>query len=163
MVQGLTEKRPHRVEVRAESLKLTKLAEGDVIEAFLTMFERAMEAHGVDSDKCAAILTPQLTGKARLAYAGMSDADAKNYDRVKAAIFQWYDINEETYRHRFGAIKPLENETPVELAIRVQVLAEKWLKDCGIRAAVVDAVVKEQIIEVRTTRRGKSLGEREET
>jgi len=26
--------------------------------------------------------------------------------------------------------------------------AEKWLKDCGVRPAVVDAVVKEQLVEV---------------
>ena len=125
LVQGLTERRPRPVEVGPESLKLTKLAEGDDIEAFLTTFERAVEAHGVDRDKRAAILAPQLTGKARLAYAAMTDADAKDYDRVKAAIFQRYDINEEMYRRRFRAIKPLENETPVELAIRVQDLAEK--------------------------------------
>ena len=148
MVQGLTERRPCRVEVGPESLELTKLAEGDDIEAFLTTFERAVESHGVDKDKRAAILAPQLTGKARLANAAMTDADAKNYDQVKAAIFQRYDINEETYCRRFRAIKPLENETPVELAIRVQDLAEKWLKDCGNRAAVVDAVVNEQFIKV---------------
>ena len=47
----------------------------------------------------------------------MTDAVAKDYDRVKAAIFQRYDINEETYHHCFRAIKPLENKTPVELAI----------------------------------------------
>ena len=123
LVQGLTERRPRRVEVGPESLKLTKLAEGDDIEAFLTTFERAVEAHGVDRDKRAAILAPQLTGKARLAYAAMTDDDARDYDRVKAAIFQRYDINEETYRCCFRAIKPLENETPVELAIRVQDLA----------------------------------------
>ena len=63
LVQGLTERRPRRVEVGPESLKLTKLAEGDDIEAFLTTFERAVEAHGVDRDKCAAILAPQLTGR----------------------------------------------------------------------------------------------------
>ena len=120
LVQGLTERRPRRVEVGPESLKLTKLAEGDDIEAFLTTFERAVEAHGVDRDKRAAILTPQLTWKAHLAYAVMTDADAKDYDRVKAAIFQWYDVNEETYCCCFRAIKPFENETPVELAIRVR-------------------------------------------
>ena len=107
-----------------------------------------MEAHGVDRDKRATILTPQLTRKGRLVYAAMIDADARDYDRVKAAIFQRYDINEEMYRRHFRAIKPLENKTPVELAIQVQDLAEKWLKDCGNRAAVVDAVVKEQFIEV---------------
>ena len=37
---------------------------------------------------------------------------------------------------------------PVELAIRVQDLAEKWLKDCGDRQAVIDTVVKKQFVEV---------------
>jgi len=37
---------------------------------------------------------------------------------------------------------------PVELAIRVKDLVEKWLKDCRDRDAVVDAVVKEQFAEV---------------
>ena len=45
----------------------------------------------------AAIFVPQLTGKARLAYVMMSDGDTRDYDRVKAAIFQFYDINENTY------------------------------------------------------------------
>ena len=89
---------PHRVEVGPESLKLTKLGETNDIETFLTAFERAVEAHGVEQDKRAAILAPQLTGKARLAYVAMSDEDTRDYDRVKAAIFQRYNINEETYR-----------------------------------------------------------------
>ena len=42
------ERRPRRVEVGPESLKLTKLSETDDIEAFLTTFERAVEAHGVE-------------------------------------------------------------------------------------------------------------------
>ena len=46
LVQGLTERRLRQVEVRPESLKLTKLAEGDNIEVFLTTFERAVVAHG---------------------------------------------------------------------------------------------------------------------
>ena len=80
LIQGLTERRLRRIEVWPESLKLTKLAEGDDIEAFLTTFERAVEAHGVDRDKRADILASQLTGKVHLAYAAIIDADAKNYD-----------------------------------------------------------------------------------
>jgi len=34
----------------------------------------------VERDKCAAVL---LTGKVRLAYAAMTDVDARDYDRVK--------------------------------------------------------------------------------
>ena len=67
---------------------------------------------------------------------------------MKATIFQCYDINEETYHRRFRTVKPKENETPVELVIRVRDLAEKWLKDCGDRQAVIDTVVKEQFVEL---------------
>ena len=76
LVRGLTTGRPCHIEVGPESLKFTKLGEADDIEAFLTTFERAVEAHGVERDKKAAILAPQLTGKARLAYAAMSNEDA---------------------------------------------------------------------------------------
>ena len=36
----------------------------------------------------------------------------------------------------------------MELAIRVKALAEKWLKDCRDREAVIDVLVKEQFVEV---------------
>ena len=82
-------------------------------------FERAVEAHGVERDKRAAILAPQLTGKARLAYMAINNKNARDYDRVKAAISQCYDINEETYWQRFRMVQPKENETPIELVIHV--------------------------------------------
>ena len=119
VVRGLTTGRPRCIEVGLESLKLTKLTETDDIKAFLTTLERAVVAHGVERDKRVAILAPQLTGKARLAYAAMSDEDTQDYKRVKAAIVQRYDINKETYWQRFRMVKPKENEIPVELVIRV--------------------------------------------
>ena len=45
-------------------------------------------------------------------------------------------------------VKPKENETPVELLIRVQDLAEKWLKDCGSTQAIIDVVVTKQFVDV---------------
>ena len=52
-----------KVEIGPESLKLTKLGDKEDIEAFLTTFERAVEAHNVEREKWAPILAPQLTGK----------------------------------------------------------------------------------------------------
>ena len=45
-------------------------------------------------------------------------------------------------------VKPKENEIPIELVICIWDLAEKWLKDCGSGQAVLDAVMKEQFVEV---------------
>jgi hypothetical protein len=135
-----------KVEMGLESLKLTKLSSGEDIEAFLTTFERAVEAHNVEREKWAPILATQLTGKGLEAYAAMENVEARDYDRVKQPILQWHIINEETYRQRFWSIKPKEEETPIELVIRIRGLAEKWLKKYGTREHVVDAVIKEQFI-----------------
>ena len=129
-------------------MKLKKLMESDDIEAYLTTFERAAEAHGVEKEKWSVVLAPQLTGKALQAFAALSKDDSKDYEKVKEAIFRRYNINEETYRQRFRSVKWKENETPMEMVTRIKDLAEKWLKDSDTRDKVVDVVVKEQFIEV---------------
>ena len=77
-------------------------------------------------------------------------------------FFQQYDINEETYRRRCRTVKPLENDTLVELVIRVRDLAEKWMKDCPNRQDVMDALVKAGAVCGSATRGSKGLGEGKE-
>ena len=137
-----------RVAIGLETLKLKKLMDTDDIEAYLTTFERAAEAHLVEKEKWSVILAPQLTGKALQAYAALSNDDSKEYEKVKEAIFRRYNINEETYRQRFRAVKWKMNETPMEMVTRIKDLAEKWLKTTTTKEEVIDAVVKEQFIEV---------------
>ena len=77
----------------------------------------------------------------------MSKLETTN-DLVKVAILQRYNINEETYWCCFCTVKPLDNETPLELVIRVRDLAGKWLKDYRNRGDVIDAIVTEQFVNV---------------
>ena len=87
------------MEIGPESAKLKKLVESD---AYLTTFERAVEARRVEIKKWSVLLAPQLTGKV---YVALSKDDSKDYAQVKEAISQQYDINEETYRRRFQTVK----------------------------------------------------------
>ena len=103
---------------RVAEVNQVYLTESEDVEAFLTAFERAVEAHGVEKAKWAVLLAPQLTGKALQAYAAMGNTDAKEYEKVKEAIFSRYDINEETYRRRFRTATWMTNETPVEMLTR---------------------------------------------
>ena len=48
----------------------------------------------------------------------MSNKDLQDYEKVKEAMFQCYDINEETYRWRFMF---KENKTPVKLVTDIRV------------------------------------------
>ena len=82
-------------------MKLTKLTLSDDIEAFMTTFERSMEAHKIVRGKWPVLLAPQLIGKAQQAYAALSSEDSKDFIKVKEAIFKRYDINEETYVRGF--------------------------------------------------------------
>ena len=63
-----------------------------------------MTAQKVEESCWSQYLAPQLTGKAQLAFAALPGEDSGNYDAIKAAILQRYDITEEAYRRRFSGI-----------------------------------------------------------
>ena len=122
MLQKLISERPAvapRAPSEGESMKLTKLTESDDIEAYLTTFERMMEAYEVSRAHWTFKLVPQLTGKAQQAYAALPPDDAKEYGTVRDAILRRYNISEETYRRRFHAQKPKDGEMPRELVTRL--------------------------------------------
>ena len=148
LAASLAEREPQRLrtEFGVDSLKLTKLTLSDDIEAFMTMFERSMEAHEIECTKWLVLLAPQLTGKAQQVYAALSSEDSKNFTKVKEAIFKRYDINKETYRQRFWSAKAKEGESPTEIVTHLTDMAAKWLKEHDTRAKVIDMVVMGQFI-----------------
>ena len=114
-----------------EGPKLAKLTDSDDIEAFLTTFERIMQAFEVAKKRWSYKLAPQLSGKAQQAYAAMERHKADDYEEVKKAILQRYNITEETYRQRFRSARRSEGETYQNLAFRLSDMAQKWTKECG--------------------------------
>ena len=135
-----------RHEERTEHIKLTKLAETDDVEAFLTTFERVMTLGRVPEGTWTLHLAPQLSGKALLAYAATSTADAAVYAKVKEAILRRYEISEETYRQRFRGERKRSGEAYSELTTRLYDLAKKWLGSCGSEEEVVEKLVVEQLL-----------------
>ena len=81
------------------------------MEAYLTTFERVMQAYEVAPERWAYKLAPQLTGRAQQAYAAMPAEEAGDYEALKIAILRRYDICEETYRQRFRGAERKEDET----------------------------------------------------
>ena len=137
---------PTRVTVESDSVRLSKLTDGDDIEAYLTTFERTMTAYEVDRARWSFKLAPQLTGKAQQAYAAMPADDAADYSLLKAAILKRYNISEETYRQRLRTTTRTEGETNQELAVRLQDLAQKWMKGCTAPEQFVDLIAMEQLL-----------------
>ena len=81
-------------------------------------------------------LAPQLVGKAQQAYAGVSVADAGDYEKLKAAILRRYDITEKSYRQRFRSAKLKAGESVTESLARIVDLAGKWMKSAKSRDEV---------------------------
>ena len=63
------------------SVKLAPLSEKDDIEAYIVTFER-MTAQKVDKGRWSQYLTPQLTGRAQLAFAALPSESAGDYDAI---------------------------------------------------------------------------------
>lgn len=91
------------------------LEEGDDIEQYLTTFEQLAHAYRWPKQEWAVFLVPYLSGR------------ALDYDRVKEAILNKYEINEEVYRRWFQELDVRPGETPWELYNRLKDLFCKWV------------------------------------
>ncbi|XP_038147858.1 uncharacterized protein LOC119787881 [Cyprinodon tularosa] len=107
--------------------RLEKLTDEDDIEHFLTTFERMALVCRWKRADWVFHLIPLLTGKARGAYVHMDMDDSLDYDKVKEAVLQKYDINPETYRLRFRSLEVKPDENPKELYARLKELYGKWV------------------------------------
>ena len=144
LLEAKTKGEPKTTEL--SGVKLVPLSEKDDIEAYLVTFERIMEAHKVDPSRWPHYLTPQLSGKAQLAFAALPTEDSGNYEKIKTAILQRYDINEESYRWRFRSAARNEGESNRELAVRMMDWQGKWLRECKSMEDIREAVGKEQFL-----------------
>uniref|UniRef100_A0A3B3Z4U7 CCHC-type domain-containing protein n=1 Tax=Poecilia mexicana TaxID=48701 RepID=A0A3B3Z4U7_9TELE len=121
--------------------KLQKLSEEDDIEHFLITFERIASACRWPRTDWAFHLIPLLTGKARSAFVHMDVDLSMNYDQVKLAVLQKYDINSETYRQRFRSLQVELEETPKELYIRLKELYVKWVQPKGKTVGQINEII----------------------
>ncbi len=128
---------------KVRDVKVSKPTEEDDIEAYLTTFERLMQAYDIPKARWAYKLAPQLVGKAQQAYAAMGISEVGNYDELKAAVLRRYDINDESYQQ---ASTKRGGETNRELVARLEDLATKWMQGCTNMEEVKDVIVKEQLL-----------------
>ena len=113
-------------------------------------FEHYAENASWEKDTWAIKLSALLTRRAMDVYTRMSDADARDYDKLKKALLTRYSHTEDGYRKRFREVKPETEETPDQFVIRLKNYLGKWLELSGSSPenfdALVDLIVKEQFI-----------------
>ena len=128
------------------SVKLVPLGAEDDVEAYLVTFERILTAHGIDENRWAHFLAPQLTGKAQLAFAALPTTSSDDYEAIKAAILARYGINEDAYQVRFRGLVRREGETNRETATRLMDLLGKWMKEHQTAREIQQVIGLEQFL-----------------
>ena len=112
----------------AKSPKLPSfIDEKDELDSYLLRFERYAENASWEKDTWAIKLSALLTGRAMDVYTRMSDADARDYDKLKKALLTRYNYTEDGYRKRFREATPETEETPDQFVIRLKNYLAKWL------------------------------------
>ena len=100
----------------------------DDIDAYIDRFERFATVHKWTKTDWAIILSSLLSGKSLEAYTRLSDSEALDYDKVKAALRKRYNLTEEGYRLKFRKCEPEESENPTELFTRITKYLEQWIE-----------------------------------
>lgn len=119
----ISETSKFKVDVAAKLVP--KLNEND-IESFLLSFEKIAQINAWPVEKYAAILQPQLTGKALKVFTELSIDQCQDYPTLKEALLTAYSVVPEVYRKRFRSITKFFSETHCDFAFRLSQQFKRW-------------------------------------
>ena len=61
-------------------------------------------------------------------YSGLSDEQARDYDKLQKALLERYDFTEQGYRERFRGAKPEGQESPSQFIVKISNYFDKWVE-----------------------------------
>ena len=121
----------------------------DNIDAYLNRFERYATVQEWPTEHWAVNLSALLTGKSLEVYYSMSEKQASDYNVLKLAILNRYELNEEGFRKKFKNCKPEEGESGVQYAQRIIKYFDRW-RDLSIvensKVGFIDFIVRDQFL-----------------
>ena len=133
-----------------KSLDLPHFVDGkDDLDSYLLRFERYATVANWPQTNWATQLSALLRGEALGVYSRLSQEDALDYERLKAALLERYDYTEKGYRQRFREAKPEGAESPDQFIVRLRNYFTQWVKLSDMESSfegVVELMVKEQFI-----------------
>ena len=106
---------------------IPKFNESDV-HKFFTQFEKVASQLEWEKVKWAIIVQSVFVGKAQVAYSLMNGEDSSDYDKVKEAVLNAYELIPEAYRQKFRSWTKRPFQSYVEFAMQKQAHFEEWLR-----------------------------------
>ena len=117
----------------------------DEMDSYLERFEWVAEGCNWDKGDWPYHLSQYLKGKATEAYIRLSPSDRKNYNKVKEALLERFNLTQEGYRKKLRDAEAYEDETPAQLHTRIKTYVLKWIELSGGKD-IIDLVSDEQFI-----------------
>ncbi|XP_067944465.1 uncharacterized protein [Watersipora subatra] len=109
--------------------KLPVFVDGkDTIDSYLQRFERFATNQAWDKKDWATYLSALLSGAALEVYSRLNETDAQDYDILKKQLMKRYDLTEDGYRIKFRTVRPLPDESPSQLLVRITTYYDKWFE-----------------------------------
>ena len=104
----------------------------DEMDNYLKRFEVYATAQGIRKEEWAIHLSALLKGKSLDVYALLPTEKALDYDFLKTALLQRYDLSEETFKRKFRSSKPEAGESFVQFVTRLRSYFRRWIDMSGI-------------------------------
>ena len=121
----------------------------DNIDSYLLRFERYADLQGWKQDDWSVHLSALLKGKALDVYCRLPKEDALDYDKLKNALLQRFEMTEEGFRRRFRSGRPEKGETFVQYVSRAKNYLQRWLQLAKVDEsyeALIDFLLRDQLL-----------------
>ncbi|KAJ8044057.1 hypothetical protein HOLleu_11412 [Holothuria leucospilota] len=129
----------------SKHVKFVPKFQEDNVEKFFNHFEKLGKQLKWPSDKCSILIQSNFTGKAQEVYSALSIEDSMDYDKVKKAILQAYELVTEAYRQKFRKYRKADTQTYVEFAYQKERHFDRWC--ASKKVSTFDALRQLMLIE----------------
>ena len=123
----------------------------DNVDSYLRRFERYAQLQNWPPEEWALYLSALLKGKALEVYSRLTEQDAKDYGRLKAALLRKYELTVEGFRRRFYDARRDRDETAAQFVCRLAGYLDRWVQLAQIEETfdgLKTFIVKEQFLAV---------------
>ncbi|XP_025080450.1 uncharacterized protein LOC112556052 [Pomacea canaliculata] len=121
------------------------------LDTFLGRFECVAQLQNWDVNSWGVMLGGQLRGRAAEVYLSLTDTERRDYEAVKVALREAFQLTPDSYRCQFRNERRLDRETFPQFATRLTRYVERWLSLSGKETKyedLLDLVLQEQMLEV---------------
>ena len=130
--------------------KIPYLSDKDDIESWFVQFEHYAKDCNLNEEQKASRLIYFLSGKARVIYSKLHPDDARNYNTLKSALYEGFQLTAEEYRKKFRFTKRAPGDTYKEYVTKLERYLDKWieldLSDRVSEKTLKDMILREQFL-----------------